>query len=244
VLRALPDCPHLRKVDIMTKYASADAMKNLLLVQLRPATELRLVLEMDHWLAVANEIRQGRCKIKSLNLAMLHVSSSRATEAVKALASVIHLDRNLKHLALEMEDGFTDEAGVALAEALMVNNTLIMITLSDNCTLPNTAALGAQAYVAFSAMLRVNTSLVLKIPLLDTGVRDKRLRESRQQMRIEQRLNQVGRGKLLSSSQTTREEWVDALHELNSSNVAETPEFNVSCLYSALRSNPTTVYMS
>jgi hypothetical protein len=28
-------------------------------------------------------------------------------------------------------------------------------------------------------------------------------------------------------SQTTRKEWVDALNELNSSNVDETPKFNV-----------------
>jgi hypothetical protein len=38
VLRALPACPHLRKVLIVTNCASADAMKNLL--QLRPATAL------------------------------------------------------------------------------------------------------------------------------------------------------------------------------------------------------------
>ena len=59
-------------------------------------------------------------------------------------------------------------------------------------------------------------------------------------MRIEQRLNEVGRGRLLSSSQTPRKEWVDALNELNSGNVDETPEFIVSCLYSLLRLNPAT----
>jgi hypothetical protein len=37
---------------------------------------------------------------------------------------------------------------------------------------------------------------------------------------------------------------MDALDELNFSNVDETPEFNVSCLYSVLRSNPTAVQMS
>jgi hypothetical protein len=34
-------------------------------------------------------------------------------------------------------------------------------------------------------------------------------------MRIEKRLNEVGRGRLLESSQTPREEWVNALQELN-----------------------------
>jgi hypothetical protein len=61
--------------------------------------------------------------------------------------------------------------------------------------------------------------------------------DSRNQMRIEQGLNRVGRGRLLSSSQTPSKEWADALNELNSSHVDETPEFNVSCLYSLLRLN-------
>jgi hypothetical protein len=58
-------------------------------------------------------------------------------------------------------------------------------------------------------------------------------------MRIEQRLNQVGRGRLLaSSSHTTREEWINALHELSILRVSDTSAFNVSCLYSLLRLNP------
>ena len=41
VLWALPACRYLQQITIVTKYASADALKNLL--QLRPAIELRLV---------------------------------------------------------------------------------------------------------------------------------------------------------------------------------------------------------
>jgi hypothetical protein len=142
-----------------------------------------------------------------------------------------------------MEDGFTDEAGVALAEALTTNKNFRMLRLIDIFYAVNPvhtkACLGAQAYEAFSAMLRVNTSLVLKSPPFAGG--DERLRESRNQMVIEERLNEVGRGKLLSSRQTPRKEWVDALSELNSSsNVDETPELNVSCLYSLFRLNPAT----
>jgi hypothetical protein len=55
---------HLRKVFIETKYASADAIRNLL--QLSTVTALRLVLPRDQWLAVAEEIRMGRCLIKDL----------------------------------------------------------------------------------------------------------------------------------------------------------------------------------
>jgi hypothetical protein len=128
-----------------------------------------------------------------------------------------------------------------LAAALTVNTTLRRITLylrRRRCWLQD--SLSAPAYEAFSAMLRVNTSLVLNLsPFEDTGA-DQRLIDSRNQMRIEQRLNHAGRGKLLSSSQMPRKEWVDALSELSSSNADESPEFNVSCLYSLLRLNPAT----
>jgi hypothetical protein len=204
-------------------------MKKLL--QLGPATDLHLVVNADLWLAV-DRIRQGRCNIKHLCLDKIHGSSSKDTEAVKAIASAIRLDRNLELLTLITTNDFTDEAGLALAEALTVNTTLRMITLSE-------ATLGAQTYDAFSAMLRVNTNLVVRLPPVETAGADERLVDSIKQMVIEQQLNDVGRGKLLSSSQTPRKEWVDALNNLNSdSSVNETPEFNVSCLFSLLRLNP------
>jgi hypothetical protein len=244
VLRALRGSasPNARTVFITTICASASAMKKLL--QLGPATDLHLVVNTELWLAVADGIRQGRCNVKHLCLDKIHSSSSKDTEAIKAIASAIRLDRNLEHLTLiamnDFADDEADEAGVvALAEALTVNKTLRMLTLSES-------TLSAQAYDAFSAMLRVNTNLVLRIPPVETaggggGGADEetRLVNARKQMAIEQRLNNVGRGKLLSSSQTPRKEWVDALNNLNSdSSVNEIPEFNVSCLFSLLRLNP------
>jgi hypothetical protein len=141
-----------------------------------------------------------------------------------------------------MKFGFKDEAGVELAEALTVNKTLRWITLSGDYSygVQHNAAFGAPAYDAFSTMLRANTSLVLKLPPFVNAVGDQWLVDSRNQMRIEQRLNEAGRGSLLSSSQTTREAWVDALDELNYSYVDESPEFNISCVYSSLRLNPAT----
>jgi hypothetical protein len=245
VLRALPACPHLWKVDIMTECASADAMKNLL--QLQSATDLLLVLNKDHWLVVADKIRQGRCNVQRLNLSMVQATRSEATEAVKAVASAIRSDQNLNHLTLQMEAGFTDEAGVALAEALTVNKSLNDICLSVlplhvSLRVDNRPTFGAQSYKAFAAMLRVNTSLVLELPEFETAGADERLLESQKQMIIEQRLNKVGRGRLLASRQTRREEWVDALHELNSDNIDNSSAFQVSCLYSLLRSNPSELF--
>jgi hypothetical protein len=241
VLRALPECPHLRDVTIITKSASTDATNSLL--QLHSATVLNLVLKTtEHWLAMADEIRLGRCYLKKLTLCMVQTSRSETTEAVKALANAIRLDHNLEHLTLTMESGCTDEAGVALAEALTVNRTLRNIALFvtpvfNGARFFNTYALGACAYEAFGAMLRGNTDLVLTVPPLRSPFRDHRLLESRTQMIIEQRLNEVGRGYLLaSSSDTTKEDWVMALHKLSTYNIS--PSFEVSCVYSLLRLNP------
>jgi hypothetical protein len=224
---------------ITTTCASDDGLKTLL--QLPKDTRLILILKTEHWLAVADGIRQGRCNIKDLYLCLLRQGSrSKDTEAVKAIASAIRLDRNLKRLKLDMMNDFTDEAGVALAEALTVNKTLLRITLSFepmfSGQVQDADAMGAPAYNAFSAMLRVNTSLRLKLPPFVNAVGDQRLIDSRNQMLIEQQLNKVGRGRLLASSQTTREAWVDALNELNAPNVDVA--FKVSCLYSLLRLHP------
>jgi hypothetical protein len=237
VLRKLPACQHLRKVDIMTKYASAGAMKSLL--QLPKDIDLSLLqTNKDHWLAVADGIRQGQCNIKTLHLSLRN-TRPQATEAVKAIASAIRLDRNLEFLGLHMKNDITDEAGMALAEALTVNTTLREVSLSIAANyLHMKTEFGAPIYDAFSAMLRVNTSLRFEVPPFNDVVGDEKLVDSRNQMRIEQSLNAVGRGRLLPSSQTPRGDWVDALNELNSSNVDESPELNVSCLYSLLRLNP------
>jgi hypothetical protein len=154
------------------------------------------------------------------------------TEAVKATASAIRWDQNLKHLRLDMDNGFTDKAGVALAKPLTFNKTLCNITLSDQHLVP------AAVYDAFSAMMRVNTSLVLKLPPFETSGADEMLADSRNQMHIEQRLNRVGRGRRMVLHQATREDWVYSLHEVSSYNVDDSHAFQGSCLYSLLRLNP------
>jgi hypothetical protein len=190
VLRALSTCPHLWLVSIMTSYASADAKKNLL--QLQSATLLSLVLDAEECLAVTDEIRRGRCNVKKLTFVMR--TESDATETVKAVASAIQMDRNMESLHLQMWHGFTDEAGVALAETLTVNTTLRNITLavrpaSTGNPLPNADAYGAPVYEAFASMLCRNTSLNLVLPPFCSTGGD----QSHAQMLIEQRTSRTRR---------------------------------------------------
>jgi hypothetical protein len=202
VLRALPECLHLEKVSIMTKYASADTINNLL--QLECSTEFRLILETDQsWLMVADELRKGLCRIRGgLRLVMCQVTRSEATESVKTIASVIRENRNLEALMLRMENAYTDEAGAeALAEALTVIKTLCKIKLSEDCfdcNVENKSGLSASTYDAFNAMLRAKTRLTLRPPPFKSASADRRLRDARKQMVIEQRLNTVGRGRLVA----------------------------------------------
>jgi hypothetical protein len=233
VLLALPTCPHLQKVNIATRYAGADAVKNLL--QLPTNTALTLVVTPDHCLAVADEIRLGRFLIKDFGLCMFQGASSKAAKAVKAVASAIREDHHLETLMLQIEDGLTGEASVALAAALTINKTLRLIIL-DNIVFETKASLGAQAYEAFGAMLRVNTSIKLDLPPFDDAVGDEKDIDYFNQMCIEERLNGVSRGRLLASSQTPREEWINALQELNAPNNNDL--FEIGCLYSLLRLNP------
>jgi hypothetical protein len=83
-------------------------------------------------------------------------------------------------------------------------------------------------------MHRVNTNLSLELPPYVNAIGNERRLDHYNQMLIEQRLNSAGRGTLLSVSHSPREEWVNALHELNTS-ANESPAFRISCLYSLLR---------
>jgi hypothetical protein len=123
---------------------------------------------------------------------------------------------------------------------LTINKTLGRLLLDDNSLVSDPdhtrAHLGAKAYEAFGAMLRVNTSIELDFPAVDADFLDEREIEYFNPMLIEQRLNEVGRGRLLASSQTPREEWINALQKLNAPNRDDL--FEIGCLYSLLRLNP------
>jgi hypothetical protein len=57
-------------------------------------------------------------------------------------------------------------------------------------------------------------------------------------MLIEMRLHTVGRGRLLQHTQTTREAWVDAIHELYANTDQETRDVQLDGLYALVRLNP------
>jgi hypothetical protein len=87
----------------------------------------------------------------------------------------------------------------------------------------NKAELSARSYNAFGAMLRVNTNITLDLPTFDAANVDERDTTYYNQMRIEQRLKKIGCGRYFASRQMPREEWANALNELNAPNVDDCP---------------------
>jgi hypothetical protein len=92
---------------------------------------------------------------------MLALDLVRATrsEALQIIASAIQLDGNLKRLVLHMMTGFTDEAGVALAEALTVNTTLRNLDLYTTVE-HNIDSLRVPAYEALTATVESSYAVV------------------------------------------------------------------------------------
>jgi hypothetical protein len=68
LLQTLSACSHLRRVVIMTRCSSTGAIQNL--PQL--AKDAHLTLETDHWSALTDGIRQGRCNINTDTSALMN----------------------------------------------------------------------------------------------------------------------------------------------------------------------------
>jgi hypothetical protein len=167
------------------------------------------------------------------------------TDIWLAVAEAIRVNRcNVQRLTMTMAVAIDhDEVSLAFANALRTNTCLRYLTLSYS-------GLSVRANEAFSTMLRENTNVVVNIERGTLQPGDPTF-DSFQQVRIEQLLNQVGRGGLLSLSQTSTE-WVDALNELNLLSKCtcpcspcichNTPAFHVSCMYSLLRMYPSALF--
>jgi hypothetical protein len=207
-----------------------------------------LILEggVDSWLVIADEIRNGFFRPETLVLVRTTASSAFETaEAIQVILGAIECNSSLRKLSLYSTTGFSDEMGVALAKALTVNTTMVWIDLQNTYTTSNSAyhpsqppnTLGAEAYKEFIAMLKINMNVRLKLPNLKSDA-DSETRVQQSLMRIESNLNEAYCGSLVTSNQTTREEWVNALQRLNDSCKNDGASFHLSCVYSMLQRNP------
>jgi hypothetical protein len=237
LFRALAVCPRLRSVQIWTdavNYVTPQAVRELLVCA--PALQC-LDLKTTEWETVAEIIGKESCHIQTLKVSTLRCPGSGAV----ALARAVGQNRHLQSLTLRVGTGFTDALGVALAEALQVNTTLRELVLVGEWDygFRTTDHMNIPAYQALQNMLRVNTSVILKVPALDSrwnpdlvGI----VRPYYDRMLIEMRLNAAGRGGLMLGSQASKAAWVHTLNRLNGQN--EDDDLQVDCLYTLLKLNP------
>jgi hypothetical protein len=234
---ALALCPRLRSVQILTdavNYVTPQAVRELLV---RAPALQHLDLRTTEWEAVAEIIGQESCHIQTLKLSTLRCPGIGAL----SLARAVGQNRHLQSLTLRLGTGFTDDLGVALAQALQVNTSLKELILVDQWDygFRTTDHMNIAAYQALRNMLRVNTSVVLKIPNFDTrwspGLADSLVR-SYYRMLIEMRLNAAGRGGLMLGSQASKAAWVRTLHELIVQDNDD--DSQVDCLFTLLKLNP------
>jgi hypothetical protein len=236
-LQALIPCPHLRTAKIFSERVPENSLRDLI----RCVTNLHLLATLDEWLVVVDEIRNHNTGLQELVLSS-HLSSTDTDTAIVGLAQAVKHDQHLQRLRLEMCNGYTDKAGVALAEAVQINTTLRLVDLDENGSCGEASgdtrnSMGFSAYKAFTTMVVARSDhLELGVPAADKGasIADK---DQYDKMRIELRLNAVGRRQLLATSPTTRDAWVNALLELNSDE--ENCDIKVDCLYTFLLLNPT-----
>ena len=234
----------LRQVRIVNQNLTRDDVRCLS----RSLSINKLILEggVDSWLVIADEIRNGFFRPETLVLVRTTASSAFETaEAIQVILGAIECNSSLRKLSLYSTTGFSDEMGVALAKALTVNTTMVWIDLQNTYTTSNSAyhpsqppnTLGAEAYKEFIAMLKINMNVRLKLPNLKSDA-DSETRVQQSLMRIESNLNEAYCGSLVTSNQTTREEWVNALQRLNDSCKNDGASFHLSCVYSMLQRNP------
>lgn len=236
-------CPRLQRVRIWTdavNYVTPQAVRELLARS--PVLEC-LDLKTTEWESVAEVIGQDACRIKTLKLSTLRCPGSGA----EALARVVGQNRHLQSLTLRVGTGFTDALGVALAQALQANTTLRELALVDQWDygFRTTDHMNVSSYQALRKMLRVNTSVILKVPALDFRWSSDLVdivRPYYDRMRIEMRLNAAGRGGLMLGSQAARAAWMNTLYELITQ-AQVNDDLQVDCLYTLLKLNPSICHL-
>jgi hypothetical protein len=238
LFHALALCPRLKRVQICTdavNYVTPQAVRELLVRA--PALQY-LDLKTTEWAAVAEIIGQESCHIQTLKLSTLRCPGAGAI----SLARAVEQNRHLLSLTLRVRTGFPDAVGVALAQALQVNTSLKELVLVDQWDFGfrTTDHLNISAHEAFRKMLRMNTSVVLKVPPRCSPDSIDMVRPYYDRMLIEMRLNAAGRGKLmLPGSQASKAKWVNTLHELIVQDDGKSDDdLQVDCLYTLLKLNP------
>ncbi|CAB9526914.1 expressed unknown protein [Seminavis robusta] len=128
-------------------------------------------------------------------------------ETAVAMAKILRYNRRLKSLELGLTSMMPDDCSVVLAESLKYNTTLESFTLSRGANARFRPTISKACQAAFVEMLHQNY-------VLETLVLFQRF-PVKKEFKLYLTLNKYGRGKLLMSHASEREDWIQAIHKVN-----------------------------
>ena len=170
-------------------------------------------IENEHVIAMANALKENT----SVEILVLPCpTNDLSVESCAAISDALKHNSTLSTLNLPRSN-LNDEGIFHLAEGLTVNKTLKKVEVGVSKTVGDT---GVQALMD---MLETNYELErLVVSSADQSIKEK--------TEYYMRLNEVGRGKLLSDGKATREQWVEMLISVVN---------DLDCLFYFITSNPT-----
>lgn len=128
-------------------------------------------------------------------------------ETACALAKILKHNKKLKSLELGLTSMMSDECAVTLAKSLHYNTALESFTLSRGANTRFRPTISKVCQQAFVEMLHQNF-------VLETLVLFQRF-PVKKEFKLYLTLNKYGRGDLLMSHTTEREDWVQAIHKVS-----------------------------
>jgi hypothetical protein len=212
--------------------------------------ELSLQGDQAHeWGILAEVLHEPTCTLETLALKCYQADP----EDCLALLQSLHANTCLRSLSLQVNRGFTDEIGVALADVLRENRSLTSVELLSGWTVNamQQSHLSGAAYQSLIDVLQVNHHVAIHVSAPSHLPADVDLLAREFQM--QSYMNQAGRGTLYQNL-SNRAQWIEAFAKLNqlpeydaaaattnipSSNITAAQQgCTLSCVYRFLVDNP------
>jgi hypothetical protein len=207
--------------------------------------------QAQEWSVLADVLIEPTCTLEKLSLKCYQADP----EDCLALLQSMELNTSLLSLSLQVNRGFTDEVGFALAQVLHSNRVLNHVELLSGWTVNATqqSHLSGPAYQALIDVLQVNHSVVIHVSSPSNLPED--VDALAREFHMQSFMNQAGRWRLYKDV-SQKSEWIDAFATLNEltmdgeASEVEThdtlnsmlhlsrPECSLSCIYRLLVDNP------
>lgn len=240
--QALANVSTLRKLHLYVPFPAQLPDESIcsLIESSKTIIDLSLKWERD-WSAFSSTLCHTRTRLQAIALSKKKVTSTDCT----ALLDAYNANKSLEKVIIYCSDRQTC---LILADVLRYNRYIKTLWIHMEPSSTEESILDVQVYRVFSEMLRLNHDVhVIVQELPSNAFKDEELDNARTEFDIENKLNSVGRGTLLTMAATNaittqRDAWIDAccrLMEASDGNPCN--EITLDCLFLLLRCNPMVV---